>query len=109
MADLISRQDAIYALGEEPEIWNDTEEEWAYRNAWVEHIAAIKALPSADRPSWELDGYTEWLEEKLLECEPYILCGVVSAEDETWCETNCENMRPECLRKFYEICKKEKL
>ena len=46
--DLISRQDAIDALGEEPDIWNDTEEEWAYRNAWVEHISAIKSLPSAD-------------------------------------------------------------
>ena len=52
-SDLISRQDAIDALGEEPEIWNDTEEEWAYRNAWVEHISAIKALPSADRPTGE--------------------------------------------------------
>ena len=51
--DLISRQDAIDALGEEPEIWNDTEEEWAYRNAWVEHISAIKSLPSADRPTGE--------------------------------------------------------
>lgn len=46
--DLISRSDAIDALGEEPEIWNDTEEEWAYRNAWVEHISAIKSLPSAE-------------------------------------------------------------
>lgn len=48
---LIKRQEAIDALGEEPDIWNDTEEEWAYRNAWVEHIAAVKALPSADRPT----------------------------------------------------------
>ena len=51
MSDLISRQDAIDALGEEPDIWNDTEEEWAYRNAWVEHISAIKSLPSADAVS----------------------------------------------------------
>lgn len=48
MSDLIRRQDAIDALGEEPYIWNDTEEEWAYRNAWVEHISAIKSLPSAE-------------------------------------------------------------
>lgn len=46
--DLIFRSDAIDALGEEPDIWNDTEEEWAYRNAWVEHISAIKSLPSAE-------------------------------------------------------------
>lgn len=51
--DTISRQDAIDALGEEPEIWNDTEEEWAYRNAWVEHISAIKALPSAEPKTGE--------------------------------------------------------
>ena len=46
--NLISRQDAIDSFGDEPEVWNDTEEEWAYRNAWVEHISAIKSLPSAD-------------------------------------------------------------
>lgn len=45
--DLISRADAIAAMGEEPEIWTDTDEEWAYHNAWVEHISALKALPSA--------------------------------------------------------------
>ena len=55
---LIRRSDAIDALGEEPEVWSDTEEEWAYRNAWVEHIAAIKALPSADRPKGE---WIDWL------------------------------------------------
>lgn len=55
MSDLISRQDAIDSFGDEPEVWNDTEEEWAYRNAWVEHISAIKALPSADRPTGEED------------------------------------------------------
>ena len=48
MSDLIRRSDAIDALGEEPDIWTDTEEEWAYRNSWVEHISAIKALPSAE-------------------------------------------------------------
>ena len=49
--NLISRQDAIDSFGDEPEVWNDTEEEWAYRNAWVEHISAIKSLPSADAVS----------------------------------------------------------
>lgn len=49
--DLINRQDAIDALGEEPDIWNDTEDEWTYRNAWVEHISAIKSLPSATSQS----------------------------------------------------------
>jgi hypothetical protein len=64
IGDLISRQDAIDALGEEPEIWNDTEEEWAYRNAWVEHISALKSLPSAEPKTGK------WvLKEHLWECD----------------------------------------
>lgn len=70
-------------------------------------IRRIEELPSADRPTGEFDGYTGWLEEKLLECEPSILCSVVSNEQDEWCEKNCENMRPECLRKCYKICKGE--
>lgn len=61
--DLISRADAIEALGEEPEVWTDTEEEWAYRNAWVEHISAIKSLPSAEPKTGEWDdigGFIRW-------------------------------------------------
>ena len=46
--DLISRQQAIDALGEEPEVWNDTDEEIAERNQWRIDIAAIKAVPSAE-------------------------------------------------------------
>lgn len=59
--DLISRADAIEALGEEPEVWTDTEEEWAYRNAWVEHISAIKSLPSAtcDDCIWHVCNYNK--------------------------------------------------
>ena len=53
MSDLISRQDAIDALGDEPEVWNDTDAEWAERDAWVMHKVAIEALPSADRPTGE--------------------------------------------------------
>lgn len=81
--DTISRQDAINALGEEPEIWNDTEEEWAYRNAWVEHISAIKSLPSADRPTGE------WVEEDeygdLWVCDQ---CGFASEYKDNYCP-NC--------------------
>lgn len=56
-SDLIRRQAAIDALGDEPDVWTDTEEEWAYRNAWVEHISAIKSLPSAEDFKLALD---EW-------------------------------------------------
>ena len=45
--DLISRQAAIDALGEEPEVWTDSDAEIAERNQWRMDVAAIKAVPSA--------------------------------------------------------------
>ncbi len=48
MSDLISRQDAIDALGEEPPVWYDGEDEIAERNQWRRDKAAIESLPSAD-------------------------------------------------------------
>ena len=46
--DLISRQAAIDALGEEPPVWYDGEDEIAERDQWRRDVAAIKALPSAE-------------------------------------------------------------
>ena len=51
--DLISRQAAIDALGEEPPVWCDEEGEIAERNQWRADIEAIKSVPSADRPQGE--------------------------------------------------------
>ena len=48
MTDLIHRQAAIDALGDEPLVWYDGEDEIAERNQWRHDVAAIKALPSAD-------------------------------------------------------------
>lgn len=48
--DLISRAEAIEALGEEPPVWCDEEYEIAERNQWREDVEAIKSVPSADRP-----------------------------------------------------------
>ena len=46
--DLISRQAAIDALGEEPLVWHEDDAgEVAERNQWRRDVAAIKALPSA--------------------------------------------------------------
>lgn len=45
--DVISRQAAIDALGEEPLVWDDGEYELAERNQWRRDVAAIKGLPSA--------------------------------------------------------------
>ena len=51
MDDLISRQAAIDALGEAPEVWTNSPEEFAALNQWEMDLVAIKAVPSADRPS----------------------------------------------------------
>lgn len=51
--DLISRADAIEALGEEPPVWCDEEYEIAERDQWRADIEAIKSVPSADRPRGE--------------------------------------------------------
>lgn len=49
-SDLISRADAIEALGEEPPVWCDEDYEIAERDQWRTDIEAIKSVPSADRP-----------------------------------------------------------
>ena len=45
--DAISRQAAIDALGEEPPVWYEGEDEVAERNQWRRDVEAIKTLPSA--------------------------------------------------------------
>ena len=53
--DLISRRAAIDALGEAPEVWMDTPEEFASLNQWEMDVTAIEAVPSVERPKghWE--------------------------------------------------------
>lgn len=50
MDDLISRREAIEALGEEPLVWCD-EDKYAIgsRNQWRSDVAALKSLPPAQR------------------------------------------------------------
>ena len=48
MNDMISRQAAINALGEAPEVWTDSPEEFAALSQWEMDVTAIEALPSAD-------------------------------------------------------------
>lgn len=49
MDDLIRRQAAIDALGEEPEVWLDTDVEIAQRAQWRADRAAIEAVPTAEK------------------------------------------------------------
>jgi hypothetical protein len=53
MSDLIDRQAAIDALGEEPLVWYDGEDELAERNQWRRDVDAIKAVPPAQPESEE--------------------------------------------------------
>lgn len=49
MDDLISRQAAIDALGEEPVVWMEKEDEYGQglNNQWRYDVNALKAVPSA--------------------------------------------------------------
>lgn len=48
-SDLISRKAAIEALGEEPEVWHDSDDyELGQRSEWVRYRGALEDLPSAD-------------------------------------------------------------
>lgn len=45
---LISKQAAIDALGEAPEVWTDSPEEFAALSQWEMDVTAIEAVPSAE-------------------------------------------------------------
>ena len=45
--DLISRREALEALGEEPPVWTDSEGEIAERSQWRRDVAAVKAVQTA--------------------------------------------------------------
>ena len=53
MDEVISKLAAIDALGEAPEVWMDTPEEFAALNQWEYDVAAIKAVPSVQRKTGE--------------------------------------------------------
>ena len=64
-SDLIRRSDALDALGEEPPVWYDGEDEIAERNQWRMDKAAIESLPSAEaRPTGEWIPCSERLPEE---------------------------------------------
>lgn len=48
-ADCISRADALEALGEEPPVWYDGEDEIAERNQWRRDVKAIEGVPTAQQ------------------------------------------------------------
>lgn len=61
MAEYIEKQAAIDALGEEPEIWCETDEEAATQSQWEMDKVAIESVPPADVVSWAyLERYANW-------------------------------------------------
>lgn len=59
--DLISRAEAIDAMGEEPPIVYDLATEWKEHDVWVRNVSALSALPSAEalQGEWIHDG-SQW-------------------------------------------------
>ena len=74
--DLISRRAAIDALGEEPLVWCDGEDEIAERNQWKCDIEAIEQLPPIQpkRGRWEMR-----IDERFVECSE---CGLMTTRNE---------------------------
>ena len=87
LADCISRQQAINALGEEPPVWYDGEDEIAERNQWRRDVNAIKAVPIAQPepaiPLQWIESKIEWL--KSLDNEFSLMAvGTISALVNMW-------------------------
>lgn len=57
--ELIYRDEAIKALGEEPPVWNDEYHEIAEREQWRSDVKAIEAVPSA-QPEKEIAKRVLW-------------------------------------------------
>lgn len=61
MDKYIKLRDAIDALGEESEIWCETDEEVAMRNQWEMDKTAIEAVEPEDVVPWSvLERYADW-------------------------------------------------
>ncbi len=70
VGDMVSRQAAIDALGEEPPVWYDGEDELAERNQWRRDVNAIKALPPA-QPFFDKDKVSDLLYRIYSICSPH--------------------------------------
>ena len=86
--DLISRAEAIEAMGEEPPVWCDEDYEIAERDQWRADIEAIKSVPSAERPRgrWHYsDGKPATIGQSF-----GVICDQCGAESE-YCTNFCPN------------------
>ena len=120
MSDLISRAEAIKALGEEPEVWTGKDEyAQGLNNQWHYDVNAIKALPSAqpepdegchDCKEYDQDNHCchRWTKvirrtvEELNEAVPMLKKGKWIAKDERWHCSVCNSTSPKGYR--YNFC-----
>lgn len=49
-------------------------------------------------------GYTEWLEQMLMELEPSEVCDTLTEKSPEWCEENCQYFSADCLKEYYRVC-----
>ena len=71
MSDLISRQAVIEALGEAPEVWTDSPEDFAALTQWEMDVTAIMAVPPAEPKTgkWiKLDMHAHLADHKCTSC-----------------------------------------
>lgn len=52
MSDLISREKLLEELGEEPLVWNDTDEELTERNMWRWFRSIVESAPSVEQSGY---------------------------------------------------------
>ena len=81
MSDLIERQAAIDALGEEPEVWVENNEyEQGLNNQWHYDVNALKAVPSA-QPAQKKGKWRHY--------EGYLTCSECGTEYDDDIMTHC--------------------
>lgn len=103
--DYIKRQDAINALGEEPEVWTENDEyAQGLNNQWHYDVNALKAVPPAQSETYKekLNEIASALSEKFAymnTClnERDIILGYLGVKRccETHCNTDCTNTKCE--------------
>ena len=88
MDDTISRQTALDALGEAPEVWTDSPEEFAALNQWEMDVKAIEAVPSENGMTFE--EIAKLLSDLFDECA----CNV--NDNDEWLPQACKYAETEC-------------
>ena len=111
MNDLIKREDAIEALGEEPYVWTDDDEfAQGERSQWITDVSALKAVPSADRPTVDKDYLMQLIQEAVYDGEACAkLLDLVDRPQGEWINDGFAHRCSECGKQgvgieYYNFC-----